>query len=285
MWEQSQLFQLSYDTANNVLLTRVWDVFVEEDIALTDKQVARFVARYGPAPVLMDFFGVKRVDVPLEAIVRRAHAPSMLHGQTCIFIASNEPAYSLTRVFAAHQYFRHKIEPILVESPRQACSALGNADLKFEPVQEDDAMLRERTMLGVLTEIDKRGLKIVNRVRSNLRRRAMSTLDCHVPCQSDQAAIGLSDLLNVGLKTMQVTDVDLRVWCPGCRRETRLAQCAIAAARKTSYSCPTCATALVVLTPVADPYPAETTGYSLGGFEVQTCADIRCHGVILPKSG
>jgi hypothetical protein len=42
---------------------------------------------------------------------------------------------------------------------------------------------------------------------------------------------------------------------------------------------------LVVLTPVADPHSAETTGYSLGGFEVQTIADIKCHGVILPKSG
>jgi len=279
------LFQLSYDNANNVLLTRVSGVFREEDIVLADKQLARFVARYGPAPVLMDFCGVKRVDAPLEAVVRRAHAPSILRGETCIFIVSAEPAYSLSRVFAAHQYFKHKIEPLLVESPREACSALGSTNLKFELVQEDGVMLRERTMLGVLTEIDKRGLKIFNRVRSDLRRRAMSTLDRHAPRQSRQAAIALSDLLNVGLKTMQVTDVDLAIRCPGCGRETRLAQCAITAARRTSYSCRTCATSLVELAPVADPASAETTGYSVGGFEVQTSADIKCHGVILPKSG
>src|SRR5262245_51674883 len=177
----------------------------------------------------MDFCGVKRVDAPLEAVVRRAHAPSILRGETCIFIVSKEPAYSLSRVFAAHQYFKHKIEPLLVKSPREACSALGSTSLNFEPVQEDGPMLRERTMLGVLTEIDKRGLTIVNRVRSNLRRRAMSTLDCHVPHQSHQAAIAVSDLLNVGLKTMQVTDADLGMRCPGCGRQTSLAQCAITA--------------------------------------------------------
>jgi len=279
------VFQLSYDSANNVLLTRVWGVCVEEDIVLRDKQVARFVARCGPARVLMDFCGVERVAVPLEAIVRRAHAPSILRSQTSVFIAPKDPAYSLSRVFAAHQYFKHKIEPLLVESLRDAQSALGSAVFNFEPVQEDGAMLRERTILGVLTEIDKRGLKIVNRVRSDLRRRAMSTLDCHIPRQSDHTAIGLSDLLNVGLKTMQVTDADLGMRCPNCRKGTRLGQCAITAARKTSYCCPTCASTLVVFAPAADPISAETTSYSVGGFEVQTSADIECHGVILPKSG
>ena len=172
-----------------------------------------------------------------------------------------------------------------MESPREACSALDSTSLNFEPVQEDGPMLRERTMLGVLTEIDKRGLKIVNRVRTDLRRRAMNTLDCYVPRQSHQAAIALSDLLNVGLKTMQVTDADLGMRCPGCGTETSLALCAITAARRTSYSCPACATSLVELAPEADPAPAETTGYSVSGFEVQTSADIKCHGVILPKSG
>ena len=94
MWagvgESKSVFQLSYDSANNVLLTRVWGVFVEQDVVLIDKQVARFVGRHGPTRVLVDFCGVRRVDVPLEAIVRRAHAPSILRGQTGVFIASKE---------------------------------------------------------------------------------------------------------------------------------------------------------------------------------------------------
>ena len=94
----------------------------------------------------------------------------------------------------------------------------------------------------------------------------------------------MSDLLNTDLRFARMSDADLTIQCPHCSKESRLSACRIATGRKTTYFCPTCAGVLVMLAPAVERPSVQTTGYCIGGFEVQTEADISCRGAILPKS-
>ena len=64
--------------------------------------------------------------------------------------------------------------------------------------------------------------------------------------------ITLSDLFNTVLRGAHLSDSDLSVRCPRCRRETTLAACPIAGRRQTTYTCPACHARLVQMTPLQD---------------------------------
>jgi hypothetical protein len=274
------LFRLLYDAAHNVLLTELSGVYTEEDIVLRDRQVARFVARHGLARGLMDYSGVTRVEVPMDVIVRRAQAPPMLPGQTRVVVAPGEPAYSLNRIIVAHQYFSRKVEPLMVPSPRDAFRALGGSRFHFVPVEEDDHTRWERTALAALAAIDARGRK-----QADDYRRASADLRqaLHGSRRRSLSSITASDLLNTMLRHIELTDADLSLRCPACRRATSLAECPLWGRRQTTYGCPSCRATLVELVPLRGT-PGEAEGYSLAGFDVRTRADISCEGIVLPKS-
>ena len=116
--------------------------------------MATFVACHGLTRGLMDFTGVAAVDIPLDVIIRRAHAPPVLPGKTRVIVAPNEPSYSLNRVVTAHQYYSRKVEPLLVDSVQDAYHALGSSRFDFLPLYEDVRMRRERQAFAALAEID-----------------------------------------------------------------------------------------------------------------------------------
>ena len=273
------LFRLLYDAARNVLLTELSGTYTEEDIVIRDRQVARFVARHGLARGLMDYTGVTRVDVPMDVIVRRAQSPPMLPGQTRIVVAPAEPAYSLNRVFIAHQYFSRKVEPLMVHSVQDAYRALGGSRFHFQPIEEDDQTRWERTAAAALAAIDARGRK-----DAEVYRRASAELKQALPAFQHRklSSITVSDLFNTMLRHAELSDADLSMSCPGCQRTTLLANCRLWGGRKTTYSCPRCAAALVELVPIRGT-SVESAGYSLGGFNVWTHADVSCGDVLLPK--
>jgi hypothetical protein len=283
-----------FDHVHNVLLTRVFGVYVKEDVILRDRQVARFVARNGLARGLMDFSDLAEVDIPMDYIVRRAQAAPVLPGQLRVIVAPGEPAYSLNRVVAAHQYFSRKVEPVLVGSLKDAYQVLGGSLFDFAPLEEDGAARRERTVLRVLAQIDEVRRSDDAGDRARMRQRMMHLLDTaserlsgggpYEPHRLAQSAISMSDLLNTDLRFARVCDADLTMQCPHCSKESRLSACRIATGRKTTYSCPKCTGVLVVLAPGVERPSVQTTGYCIGGFEVQTEADISCRGAILPKS-
>src|SRR5580693_4053006 len=129
--------------------------------------------------------------------------------------------------------------------------------------------------------------------RARLRQRMMRLLDTaserlsgggpYEPHRLAQSAISMSDLLNTDLRFARISDADLTMQCPHCTKESRLSACRIATGRKTTYFCSQCAGVLVVLAPAVERLSVRTTGYCIGGFEVQTEADINCRGAILPS--
>jgi hypothetical protein len=278
------VYELLHDERRNVLLTRLSGIYTEDDLALRDQQVARFVARRGLARGLMDYTGVTHVDIPMDTIVRRAHAPPLLPGQTRVVVASNEPAYSLNRVIIAHQYFSRKVEPLMVGSLQDAYWALGSAQFDFAPVVDDEQVLRDRVALQTLVLID----EVAREPRP-------SGLDSLEPREADtsssvddkeersHSAITLADLFNSGLRKARVSDRELFVYCRQCGRPSTLALCSVSIRRKTTYSCPNCNTVLVELSPITSHSP-ELASYSIGGFDVTTRVDIRCYLAVLPKS-
>jgi hypothetical protein len=283
------LFQLLYDRAYKVLLTRLSGVYTEEDIVLRDRQVARFVARHGLARGLMDYTGVTAIDIPMDVVVRRAQAPPMLPGQTRVVVAPNEPAYSLNRVIVAHQYFSRKVEPLVVESLQDAYYALGRSRFDFVPVEEDQHMRRERTAFAALAMIDARARKQAARYRrmsAESRQRLAEAGAASSPLARGRPSfITVSDLFNTALRHADLSDADISIRCPRCRRETTLAGCPMWGRRQTTYTCPACQARLVELAPLPGGQAREPSGYSFGGFEVQTRADMSCQGIVLPKSG
>jgi hypothetical protein len=282
------LFQLLYDRDHNVLLTRLSGVYTEEDIVLRDRQVARFVARHGLARGLMDYTGVTAVDIPMDVIVRRAQAPPMLPGQTRVVVASSEPAYSLNRVIAAHQLFSRKVEPLLVKSLQDAYYALGRSRFDFELVEEDQHVHRERTAFAALAMIEadarKQAAHYLRMSAASRQRMAEAAAISPAIDRRRSSFITLSDLFNTVLRQARLSDSDLSLSCPRCRRETTLAACPISGRRQTAYSCPACQTRLAELVPLNGGPPGEASGYFFGGFEVQTRVDIVCRGVVLPST-
>lgn len=269
------MFQLLYDRQHNVLLTRLSGVYVEEDIVLRDKQVARFVAQHGLARGLTDFTDVTAIDIPMEIVVRRAHAPPMLAGQTRIIVAPGEPSYSFNRIVAAHQYYSWKVEPLVVDSLQQGYHALGDAPFNFLPVEEDARARFDRIGLGVLKQIDWRARRETETRQATMAKRVGDT---------SWRGITLSDLLNTGLQHVRLSDADLTVECPHCRLQASLADCEVSSGRRTAYSCAKCTTVLIQLSPVSKDLPGQAAGYCFGGFLVKTTAEIRYQTVVIPRS-
>jgi hypothetical protein len=281
------LFQLLYDSTHNVLMTRLYGTYVEPDITLRDKAVARFVARHGMARGIMDYTAVEAVDLPIEVVVRRSAGRALLAGQARVIVAPREPVWAINRIFAAHSLYRRGDEPLLVRSLSEAYQALEIANPAFEPLATDDAGRLAEVALGVLSAIDaKRGATDAAE-RERTRRKMLALLDNVMKRElvpRDPTAITLSDVLNAELRHATLTDADLRATCTSCSKRLPLSRCTVSAGRETTYACPGCGTVMIVLAPAAEGVPNPSpAGYEMGHFVVRTAADIDCPGARLPK--
>lgn len=89
--------------------------------------------------------------------------------------------------------------------------------------------------------------------------------------QRPTSLITASDLFNTLLRHGHLTDRDLSVRCPPCRREMTLGACSILVRRQTTYSCPACAARLArSVAPRGVARITEGAGYSFGDFEMET---------------
>ena len=281
------MFQLLFDPGHNVLMTRLYGTYVEPDITLRDKAVARFVARHGLSRGIMDFTSVEAVDVPIEAVVRRSTGPAVLHGQARVIVAPREPVWALNRVFAAHHLYRHGDEPLLVRSLDEAFHALAIDEPAFEPLQADDASRLEGVALSVLAAIDATRGAAAAEERERTRRKMLELLDKVMkrpPVPHGASAITLGDVLNAALQCATVRDADFKATCTPCNWRLPLSRCTISAGRETTYACPKCGRVMVVLASVEDVAVAlSSPGYEMGRFIVRTAVDVECPGGVLPK--
>jgi predicted RNA-binding Zn-ribbon protein involved in translation (DUF1610 family) len=282
-----QLFELLFDPRHNVLMTRLYGTYVESDIALRDKAVARFVARCGVARGIMNFSDIEAVDVSMEAVVRRSAGPALLDGQARVIVAPREPLWALNRIFAAHQLYRRGTEPILVRSLEEAYQALSIAEPAFERLEADAASRLEGVALGVLAGIESARGTTDAEERERTRRKMLRLLDTVMtrpPAARRRAAITLSDVLNAALGSATVSDADLKTTCTSCNSRQPLSRYTISAGRETTYACPDCGHVMVVLASAEDSQPEPSPpGYELGRFIVRTAGDIECPGAMLPK--
>lgn len=284
---EGQLFQLLFDSHHNVLMTRVYGTYMESDITLRDKAVARFVARQGKARGIIDFSDTEAVAVTVDMVVRRSAGPALLEDRQRVIVAPREPLWALQRIFAAHQLYRRGTEPILVRSLDEAYRALAIAKPDFEPVEIDSAGRREGIAAAVLAGIEHKHGAAKAEERERTRAKMLQLLDTVLarPAPSGEGAITLSDVLNAELSGVTVSDADLKAICGGCKGRKPLSRYTLSAGRETTYACPACGRVAVALSPVEDnPTDAMPQGYELGRFIVRTAGDIECPGALLPKS-
>jgi hypothetical protein len=286
------VFQLLFEPRHNVLMTRYFGIYVQNDITLRDNAVARFVDQRGLARGIMDFSDVEAVEVTIDSLVKRAHEPPKLPGQDRVIVAPGGLTYELNRVVIAHQLYSRKVEPLLVRTLGEAYRALSLNDPKFEPLAQDEAAILDATMLRVLDEIDEaQGAGVGDDERQRMRATFLRLMDSlpagHAARQRPirQAnVITVSDILNTALSRAKLTDADLMAACGTCRRPVSLGACEVAAGQQTSYACPKCGSVLVVLASVGEGVtPPPGRGYRLGTFMVRNTVDIECRGATLPK--
>ena len=282
------MFQLLFDARHTVLMSRFHGTFVEADICVRDRAVARFVARHGLARGIMDYSAVEAIDVPMDYILKRAQAPPVLAGQARVIVAPREPAYSLNRVVAAHQLYSRKVEPLLVGSLEEAYRALAISDPAFEPLENDEATELEAVALGVVAAID-HACAAGGDERQRMRQKMLRLLDTVLTDKAAGqarvgAAITLSDVLNSVLRRATLSDADLLANCARCRLKIPLSACRVEAGRETTYACPNCRGVMLTLASAAGSSPEPARGYVLGSFVARTDVDIECPGGLLPKS-
>ena len=282
------MFELLFDARHKVLMTRFFGTYVADDIVLRDIAVGRFVARHGLARGILDYTDVEDIDVPMDLVVKRGHAPPMLPGQMRVIVAPDTKTWEMSRLIAALQAYSRKIEPIVVRSLGEAFERMAIVEPRFEPVAEVGLTRWENTVGLALARIDEvqgsaeRG----DEARRQLRTKMLRLFDL-VPLAGKARpplrpapTITLSDVLNSSLSRTRVTDADLKACCGGCGAPVSLDTCSIVASRVTSYACPSCDAVLVVLAPAGDGGP----GYPVGGFLVTPTVDLDCLGVRLPKA-
>ena len=148
------MFDLLYDRAHNVLLTRLSGSYCLEDIVVRDRQVTRFFERSGPAHRIADLTGITSVDVPLETIVGRFGSALKLPDLSTHLVANGEPGFSLARVITAHQYFSRRRDMPIVPSLDDACRALGVAALDLKPIEIAPDLVRESEALRFVARLE-----------------------------------------------------------------------------------------------------------------------------------
>jgi hypothetical protein len=281
------VFQLLFDPRHDVLMTRLFGTYVESDITLRDKAVARFVARHGKPRGIMDFSGIEAVDVSVDMVVRRSAGPALLEGRTRVIVAPREPLWALNRIFAAHRFYRSGSEPILVRSLDEAYRVLAIDEPAFSPIELDPVSRLEGVAAGVLAGIEQsRGAARVEeheRTRRTLLRLLDTVMTRPAVPEATAAAITLSDVLNAALRGVTLSDADLKATCPSCKRRRPLSRYVVSAGRETTYACPACGRVTVVLAALEDQVEPSPVAYELGRFSVRTAGDIECPGACLPK--
>src|SRR5512143_2483508 len=183
-------------------MTRLYGTYVEPDVTLRDKAVARFVARHGHARGIMDFTSVEALDLPIEVVVRRSAGPALLQGQARVIVAPREPVWAMNRIFAAHSLYRRGDEPLLVRSLDEAYQALAIHPPAFEPLPADAASRLEGVALSVLAAIESTRGAAVAAERERTRRRMLQLLDTVMKRPAPPAkptTITLGDVLNAAL--------------------------------------------------------------------------------------
>lgn len=275
-----QMFDLLYDRAHNVLLTRFSGSYGLEDIVVRDRLVTRFFERVGPAHRIADLTGITSVDVPLETIVGRFGKTLKVPDLSTHLVADSEPGYGLARIITAHQYFQRRRDLPILPSLAAACEALAVASLDLQPIDIPPPLARESAAMRFVAHVEEANLREDQRLDALARTMVRGKFDtaygeeeAHVA-----SAITVADLLNSELP-MRIDDGDLTVGCHRCGVGTTLAHCRVTSRRDTLYACPSCGTTLVRVQPLAD--GAEAQGYPVGGFDIDNAVDIACLGVAL----
>lgn len=279
------MFQLLFDQRHDVLMTRLHGTYVESDILLRNKAVARFVARHGKPRGLMDFSGIEAVEVTVDMVVRRSAGPALLEGRTRVIVAPGEPLWALNRIFAAHRFYRSGSEPILVRTLDEAYRVLTIDTPAFEPLALDPVNRLEGIAAGVLAGIEQARDAVTAEEHERTRRTMLRLLDTVMirPSPEPATAITLSDVLNAELRGVTLSDADLKATCPSCKSCRPLSRYVVSAGRETTYACPACGQVTVVLAAREGQVEPTPVAYEFGRFTVRTAGDIECPGARLPK--
>ena len=136
------MVRLLFEPRHKVILLEFSGTLTLAELARADALAGDFIAGRAqdmPAqdlPGIADFTRIEKIDVTSEQLSGRAQQPQLRRGQRRILVATTQVGYGLCRMFAAFQAARGNAEPEIVRSMQEACTLLGIADPRFEPVGE-----------------------------------------------------------------------------------------------------------------------------------------------------
>ncbi len=128
------MIRLAFNAERRVLLVTYSTAIDRANLDELDGLLQGFVARHGTTDTIIDFGGAPPKSIDTQELIARAHTPSRMPGRRRFFVAGNDHAYGMMRVYGAHQEGIDETAPTIVRRLEEALAALGVAADSFAPV-------------------------------------------------------------------------------------------------------------------------------------------------------
>jgi len=127
-------FEILFDSRQRVLLVRFGKALTQPAMEAMNAAIARFVAREGPCPGILDLSAVEEVALPSAFIATLAQRKGVLVDQRRVIVAPKDELFGLARMFGAYNDTSGD-RIVVVRSLGHAHDALGVSDLDLHPVE------------------------------------------------------------------------------------------------------------------------------------------------------
>ena len=128
------LFELLFDSRQRILLARFGTALTQPALEALNAAVARFVAREGPCPGILDLSAVEEATLPSAYVARLAQRRGVLVDQRRVIVAPSDELFGLGRMFGTYND-NSGDHIVVVRSLPQAYEALGIGELELHPVE------------------------------------------------------------------------------------------------------------------------------------------------------
>lgn len=128
------MLALFFERRHNLLLVRLSDRLVSDDLARLDTTVRALVARQGLSRALVDFTDVATIEIDTAEFVSRSQRAAILTSQERVYVAPRPDLFGLGRMFSTYQKIGGNREPLVVRTIEEAYKLLELVDPQFEPL-------------------------------------------------------------------------------------------------------------------------------------------------------
>lgn len=126
------MLDLLFEREHRVILVRFSDHLTAADLHRLDREARAFAAREGPVRGIVDFTGVKVVEVASSVIAGLGMERPIMGQAARIYVVPQPELFGLGRIYATYQRHTGSNEPMLVATLAEAYAAFDLRDPDFQ---------------------------------------------------------------------------------------------------------------------------------------------------------